>query len=142
MEINNWRCERCFTQEKQLNIHHSFYRRGSLLWQYKNEELECLCNKCHKEAHKIDEKLRHAIALLDIENKHRILGYIEALHHNGKLEPDSFDYFVGLSDYITSILEGKKQRKKRTNLLIDDILENKETTSSDVVKRMASRNFL
>lgn len=48
----------CFTTEdyenddkKILHIHHKYYIKGRLAWEYKPEALICLCHDCHEEVH-------------------------------------------------------------------------------------------
>ena len=36
---------------KNLNVHHTFYQRGKMPWDYSNESLMTLCNQCHALLH-------------------------------------------------------------------------------------------
>ena len=50
LEILNragFKCEDC-GQEKFLHVHHSFYTRSLVLWEYDDESLKALCEDCHK----------------------------------------------------------------------------------------------
>lgn len=79
MEYYKFTCEECGAKEDTLNVHHPFYKRGAMIWDYEVDELNCLCEKCHKETHAIDEKLRHALSFHDNAIKTRILGYLDGI---------------------------------------------------------------
>jgi hypothetical protein len=100
MESAGFECQDCGAQEDQLNVHHPVYKRGAMIWDYEIEELECLCDKCHKSAHDLDERIKKSLSMLTGSDKHRALGYIEALDEFKKLVPDSYEYAQGVSDYI------------------------------------------
>lgn len=99
MERSNFECVICGSKEDQLHIHHPFYRRGAMIWQYSTDELQCLCHKCHKEAHAIDEKLKYALSGLDIGLKMRALGYIDSMQ-SPFLDNESSSYLEGFADGI------------------------------------------
>lgn len=63
MELHGFECQNCGAKEDTLNVHHPVYRRGAMIWEYTKEELECLCQTCHKDAHALDEKLKKALAV-------------------------------------------------------------------------------
>ena len=37
-----------------LNIHHPFYTKGKLAWQYNPTDMMVLCHDCHKKIHNIE----------------------------------------------------------------------------------------
>ena len=51
-KIKGKKCEICGST-KQLNIHHPFYTKGKLAWQYNPSDMMVLCHDCHKEIHNI-----------------------------------------------------------------------------------------
>ena len=51
-KIKGKKCEICGST-KQLNIHHPFYTKGKLAWQYNPSDMMVLCRYCHKEIHNI-----------------------------------------------------------------------------------------
>lgn len=51
MGRNDFTCESCSDSESTLNVHHVRYQRGVKPWEYKDEELLCLCQPCHEERH-------------------------------------------------------------------------------------------
>lgn len=50
LERADWRCEGCGTREVNLQIHHGYYERGVMPWEYPAEALYCLCDDCHERA--------------------------------------------------------------------------------------------
>ena len=48
MERDNFQCQMCGCENKSLNVHHFYYKKGVKPWQYSNEALITLCEDCHK----------------------------------------------------------------------------------------------
>jgi len=44
-------CESCGDTESQLQVHHGYYEKGKEPWEYEDETLWCLCDRCHQKAH-------------------------------------------------------------------------------------------
>lgn len=51
LTLNGFKCQLCGVKNVQLEIHHPFYRRGVMAWEYMDDELQCLCHECHKARH-------------------------------------------------------------------------------------------
>jgi hypothetical protein len=107
LEANNFTCQECGGTETTLNVHHPFYKRGAMIWDYEINELKCLCEPCHKEEHELDEKLKQSCVLLTKRDKWKTLGYVESkvmqmeLDENnidGKLVYKNPDHTEGVSD--------------------------------------------
>lgn len=54
----------------ELNVHHKYYEKGKMAWQYPDEALVTLCGKCHKAFHfvkntshltELDKALSHLV---------------------------------------------------------------------------------
>lgn len=56
-------CIRCKSQDNQLHAHHKVYIRGHRLWEYEDEMLECLCERCHRKAHDQKDELDQIVAV-------------------------------------------------------------------------------
>ncbi len=56
MERDNYTCRRCEATDKTLNVHHTYYEKGLMPWQYPNGSLYTFCEDCHKAegAHKTE----------------------------------------------------------------------------------------
>lgn len=78
LELHSFQCQKCKAKESELHVHHPFYRSGAMIWEYGKEELECLCYKCHKNEHDIDEKIKKALALC--QDKDKALAYLLELN--------------------------------------------------------------
>jgi 5-methylcytosine-specific restriction endonuclease McrA len=51
MEWNGWQCRNCGSNKDMLTVHHFKYELEKEPWDYKKEELTCLCEICHKKVH-------------------------------------------------------------------------------------------
>jgi Zn finger protein HypA/HybF involved in hydrogenase expression len=80
MERAGFECENCGGKEDTLNVHHPYYKRGAMIWDYESGELQCLCERCHKIAHEIDEKLKFAVSTFLAKDKIRVLGYVHSFY--------------------------------------------------------------
>ena len=43
-----WNCQMCGDGDSTLHVHHRYYRWGNDPWDYPNEALAVLCEKCHE----------------------------------------------------------------------------------------------
>lgn len=126
LRLHNFECENCGTSEIELHVHHPYYKRGAMIWDYDLEELECLCTVCHKEAHALDERIKKALAKLSSPSfKHQALGYLEALDGDTPLYPDSYEYCLGVSDFISYGELSQKDQNRRHDEIMNYICENK-----------------
>lgn len=65
-----WRCQWCRDTKSNLQVHHGFYDRQTLEpWEYPEESLFVLCDKCHEDA----EAVRLTL--------YREIGCIHPRHH-------------------------------------------------------------
>lgn len=100
MEGRSFECESCGDKEKTLNVHHKIYRKNKKIWEYPNSDLECLCEDCHKESHTLAEKIREALSIMSLGDRYQILGYIEAMADTTPLNAESYEYTVGVGDWL------------------------------------------
>lgn len=47
-ERDGFRCKRCGDDRTQLHIHHFYYRRELMPWEYPSDALITLCKLCHR----------------------------------------------------------------------------------------------
>ena len=45
------KCEECGTDKGPLHVHHKYYEKGKMAWEYPDEALICLCDHHHKLKH-------------------------------------------------------------------------------------------
>lgn len=75
MQYRDFTCQVCGDTSETLNVHHKAYIKGRKVWEYENDQLECLCETCHKTAHDEKEKLLGLLLLISSEG----IGSITAL---------------------------------------------------------------
>lgn len=89
MEMDNFCCQMCLSTTDQLHVHHIFYIHGVKIWAYPDEYLITLCEDCHKELHKVTDRLMKAIVKHYSERLHKRLAinaYLLSLIDTIKLE--------------------------------------------------------
>jgi len=99
LEYQGFECQNCGTTKDQLHVHHPFYRRGAMIWEYERHELQTLCNKCHKDAHALDEKIRQLINDPNVY-KEQVLGVLKAMALNPYTKLDSHEEIIGFLSYL------------------------------------------
>lgn len=57
LERDGYKCRECGLSDLKLHVHHGFYKKGIMAWDYENKHLHTLCEKCHKDYHIFLEKL-------------------------------------------------------------------------------------
>lgn len=63
MERDRWRCRRCGSAGKTLNVHHGYYEKGNNPWDYPDGSLFTLCEKCHET---VEQWRLHVLRLLGL----------------------------------------------------------------------------
>lgn len=79
LEANSFTCEDCGATEKQLHVHHPYYKKFALIWEYDVSELMCLCNECHENYHSVTNGIKAMIATMNLTQLSRLGGYATAL---------------------------------------------------------------
>lgn len=57
LEAAGWECTQCGAKENTLHVHHKRYVKGRKAWEYEDDELAVLCDKCHLDEHALRELL-------------------------------------------------------------------------------------
>lgn len=73
LERDEYTCQSCGEDEKTLHVHHYFYMKDLMLWEYDEKYLVTFCDYCHDEWHKISNEIKfnlciHPSFLLDTLN--------------------------------------------------------------------------
>lgn len=63
MERDRFVCCRCGAGHLTLNVHHTFYQKGVLPWQYPDHSLLTFCEPCHVKEEKEKEAIDRKISL-------------------------------------------------------------------------------
>lgn len=61
---DNFKCQICGDTENTLNVHHIRYVKGRKPWEYDDNELITLCEKCHERRKSFDDINKRTVALL------------------------------------------------------------------------------
>lgn len=65
MQRDQWNCRLCYDSKSTLNVHHRYYLLGNDPWEYPQDALVTLCERCHKqETEKRDEAERRLLFAL------------------------------------------------------------------------------
>ncbi len=68
LELNNYTCKACGDTEEQLHVHHGYYQRGKMLWEYENMSLWCLCKSCHEDWDEKKIELHRVLSYFNMKN--------------------------------------------------------------------------
>ena len=132
LERENFCCENCGSDEKTLHVHHTYYESGIKPWEYPDESLHVLCEKCHADLHSMKTLFNRQIGkigFLDIENLYGYALGIASREDFDDLETpiDVLNYEVasGLADcwslqtelVIRNLIEGKITGAKLLDLV-------------------------
>lgn len=52
MQRDNFTCQHCGCQNKEMHVHHIKYKKNLKPWEYNNKYLITLCKQCHLQTHK------------------------------------------------------------------------------------------
>lgn len=103
-EARGWKCERCEASgNDQLHIHHRFYSRSLMAWEYPPWGYQALCAACHEAVQAKLESIHESVAVaLDygIQEDH-LLGYI-----HGSVMRSHPTFHKKSTSWTTSYLQG------------------------------------
>lgn len=140
LNLHRFKCQNCKSEDDTLHVHHPFYKRGAMIWEYAKEELMCLCDRCHKEEHLIDEQLKYHVSLMQNRDKKLIIGFAKEEHEEICGEDEAFGALIycgirptqSAVDYVIC----KKSTKKT---IIEEIVKPNEKEIEEY--KVASRSF-
>ena len=61
LERDEYTCQRCGADSKELHVHHGYYRRHAEPWEYESSTLHTLCRDCHSEIAQHHEKIKFLV---------------------------------------------------------------------------------
>lgn len=76
MEREKFQCQWCGDTKATLNIHHGYYKKGLKPWEYQDDTLYCLCERCHKVTSKNMDDIRLRLGMVHPRFLDRVLGYL------------------------------------------------------------------
>lgn len=103
MELSGFECSYCGSAEKTLNVHHVYYINGRDPWDYKDEELQCLCADCHTLKHANEDRLKKALQAYKLmyDDMDEVVGFIDAKLADGPGHKDTAtcDFYSYIKGY-------------------------------------------
>lgn len=78
LERDGFACTKCGDKENTLHVHHGYYERGLMPWEYPSESLHTLCDNCHQHAEHVLSLLREAIGELTVSELYEVVGFARA----------------------------------------------------------------
>lgn len=64
LQAHDFTCQLCWDKDETLNVHHKAYIKGRKVWEYDDDQLECLCETCHEETHTNKENISALLSAL------------------------------------------------------------------------------
>lgn len=100
----NFKCEICDFKPtgEPLAIHHKYYEKGLMAWEYPNDALICACERCHEEAAENERGLLREIKPADYRN---ILPFTEELFYVNQA-------YTGLKEIAEALYRDRCPRKE------------------------------
>ena len=98
LERDDFACVACGDKERQLHVHHGYYEKDRLLWDYEEETLHTLCNHCHELTHENLLEIKYRIAYFnpkDISMLNEIISQV-FFHNNKELAMENIKFFFDL----------------------------------------------
>lgn len=137
MEAAGWACEKCGETAETFNVHHSYYEKGVMAWDYPNHSLHCLCETCHADAQETLRVLHQLIGHLTLGQIEELVGMAMGLviveSPSKTAYPRNHEELHGLvASVSTSILPAMKIVIGVSTLLFDRAAETLEVTFDDV----------
>lgn len=75
MQRDDFTCQHCGSKERELQVHHRIYHKGAKPWEYEDNELITLCDRCHEA--ETDAKATHYETFKEICDLARGIGLSE-----------------------------------------------------------------
>jgi len=123
MQRDNFTCQHCLSKDRTLVVHHKVYKIGRKYWEYDDNDLITLCERCHKCEHQSKDEFYETIN--DLKNsfeRHGLsYGLLNALISD--LDPDSLvvaeDFPKAVKDHFSLAAYGTQNY---SDILILEIL--------------------
>jgi len=99
LERDEFTCKSCGSTENQLHVHHGAYLSGKKVWDYPDDMLHSLCEKCHKEVESFIFEMNEQLGT--IPQKEEYFNLIKRIAtniwHLSAQSRDSIDNIIDLS---------------------------------------------
>lgn len=77
MERDKFTCQSCGDTKTTLNVHHAYYEKGKMPWEYPEDSLITWCEECHERRQKIQNHIMSVLneyTIDEIDGLHVFLG--------------------------------------------------------------------
>lgn len=81
LQRDQFTCVSCVDIESELHVHHGYYAKGLEPWEYPDDTLWTLCNRCHKQAEAWLKEIHELIGLLHPEDLEFLCGDLQIVVH-------------------------------------------------------------
>lgn len=61
---SDFTCGMCGSKEKTLHVHHGYYSRGLMPWEYPDDAYHCLCFDCHEARSLVENEINQHLTTL------------------------------------------------------------------------------
>lgn len=89
MQRAEFSCENCGDSTTTINVHHKYYTKGAMPWDYPNEALACFCEPCHESWHSDLETVKYLISRAFPTHLAELVGYLKGKVLLFEAGPDS-----------------------------------------------------
>lgn len=89
LERDGYTCQNCNNTEEVLHVHHRFYAKGCLPWEYQPGALTTLCATCHD---RMTDLLKTARALLGFATEQELVYVIGLIAGDRRMLGDGFAF--------------------------------------------------
>lgn len=83
LESSGFRCESCGDTEEELHVHHVYYKKDAMPWDYTDDAYMVLCTKCHNKWHNLKTALDHMFCKMGTDQLHEVVGIVTLLKMMG-----------------------------------------------------------
>ena len=133
LQRDEFACQNCFDTETTLHVHHRYYKKGNLPWDYPEKSLVTLCEICHEyettHAYEAKQLLLQALAAQGAMTS-EFLDLGTAISSAADLPMGSEMFFSALSNYIKKITSDEAAAKVFRDEFFDDLKKRREGGAS------------
>jgi hypothetical protein len=102
MQRDDFRCRFCGDKESTLNVHHVLYLPGRNPWDYDDEHLVTVCEKCHTDEERLKSEDPFLINMLLLSglSRRKLYNLASALRTHLRYSHKHEEKFQDLMDYL------------------------------------------
>jgi hypothetical protein len=71
LQAADFKCWDCGESTQTLHVHHCYYEKGLMPWEYPDEALKCLCEYCHAIRQEVELMIQKDLASLNYDELHK-----------------------------------------------------------------------